>query len=109
MNPARRFRFGEEPVATLVQSKAPLASLKPPPNAQATAPLVDFLPPPRTLPFREPPTAPMPPPEPLSPLALAPSPCVPARSRVSFRTAASLVLLVFDVLMLAYLLATWRP
>ena len=102
-----------EPLATrtepLAARTAPLATRTEPlaPTWQrqrtlpvATAPLVDFLPPVRALPFRE---------------ALAAPGPAPTRQRrasawlhISFRSAAVLVLFVLDVVMLGYLVATWR-
>ena len=105
MSPVRNFPFGKEPAAMLTQATTPLPIL--PPNPQATAPLVDFIPPADALPFDEPPAAPMRLTAPILPLVPPLPSRVPARSRVSFRTAASLVLLVLDVVVLVYLAATW--
>ena len=108
MSPPRRSPVGGEPDVTSAQSTKPL-----PLDPQATAPLVDFMPPADALPFRELPTAPMPPltpPTVLAPLApLVPPlpPRVPARSRVSLRTVAALALVVIEVSVLVYLVATW--
>jgi hypothetical protein len=100
MSPVRRFPFGKEPAAMLVESTGPL----PPPNPQATAPLVDFVPPAHTLPFREPRITPR-----LPPAPLVPSPPRRARAQpwISFRSPAAIALLVLDVVVLVYLAATW--
>ena len=105
MSAMRSFPFGKEPAAVLTQATTPLPIL--PPNPQATAPLVDFMPPAAALPFDEPPAAPMLLTAPILPLVPPLPPRTPARSRASFRTAGALVLLVLDVVVLAYLAATW--
>jgi len=99
MSPALRFSFDEEPGCALRQSTTPLPPLPlPAPDPQATAPLADFLRP--ALPFGESPAEP--------PCALVPPlpPARPAQSRTSLRTAAWLVLLALDLLVLVYLFAT---
>jgi hypothetical protein len=105
MSAMRSFPFGKEPAAVLTQATTPLPML--PPNPQATAPLVNFMPPADALPFDEPPAAPMLLTAPILPLVPPLPPRTPARSRASFRTAAALVLLVLDVVVLVYLAATW--
>jgi hypothetical protein len=106
MSPVRPFPFGKEPAAMRAASTGPL----PPAKSHATAPLVDFVPPAHTLPFREPRITPMLPPAPLVP----PSPLVPPPPRrvraqpwISFRSPAAIALLVFDMVVLVYLVATW--
>jgi hypothetical protein len=88
-----------DPVLTRAEQTGPL----PPSNPQVTAPLIGFVPPERALPFRaSSPDLPAPliVPQPSSRPLLPP--------RLSFREASSLVLLVLDVLVLAYLALTWR-
>jgi len=109
MSSAHRFRFGEDPPAVLAHSTTPLPLLRPASNPEVTAPLTELVPPPDALVFREPPSAWVPSPAPVVPLVPPLPERAPAPSRVSFRTAASLVLLVLEVLVLGYLAATWRP
>lgn len=97
----RRFPFGQEPVLVRAPEEPPSKSsaeqtVPLAPLAEQTVPLAAFLPPSRALPF-SPVLVPAPP-------ASAPA---PAQSRTSFRTAAALVLLALDLLVLGYLFATW--
>jgi hypothetical protein len=107
MSPVRSFPFGKEPAAVLAETTMPLLQSPPPPNPQATVRLVDLCPPAGAQPFREPPAAPMLLTAPILPLVPPLPPRVPARPRVSFRTAAALVVVVIEVLVLLYLAATW--
>jgi hypothetical protein len=109
MSPARRFPFGKDPAPTHAPSTTLLPPPLSPPNPLATVPLVDFLPPGRTLPFRDPPPTPDLPTEPIPVVVPLPPPRPRKPQRFSLPTAAWVVLLVLDVLVLAYLAATWRP
>ena len=100
MSPVRTFPFGKEPAAVRAESTGPL----PPAKSHATAPLVDFVPPAHTLPFREPRITPMLPPAPLVP---PPPRRVRAQPWISFRSPAAIALLVLDMVVLVYLVATW--
>jgi len=106
MSAPRRFPFGREPVPPRLpplraERTVPLS----PPKAYTTLPLDHFEPPESALPFRPPPP-PVPPPSP--PFSLVPSAPPRARSRTRSRAVLILGLVVFDLLALAYLLATWR-
>jgi hypothetical protein len=98
MTPPRRFPFGSEPALP----PAPTAPVPPP----ETAPLGAFVPTASVLPFREA-AAPAERTEPVGPL-VPPPPRAPARSRGSWRTTAWAVLLLVDLVVLAYLIATWK-
>jgi hypothetical protein len=102
MRSLRRFPFGKAPAPMLTQSTAPLPLRPPPPDPKATAPLADFMPPERVLPFRAPPP-------PALPASLVPPlPPHPARrSRVSYQNVAAVILIVLDLVVFAYVAATW--
>jgi hypothetical protein len=98
----RRFTFDSEPAPPAVPT-APV----PPAGSTETALLGAFVPPVSALPFR---TAP---PDPVAtelvgPLVLPPPPRVPARSRAPWRTATWSLLLLVDLVVLVYLIATWQ-